>query len=1346
MSAAGAGKMDHCPGRGREKPSSAGGKRRNRQKMSQESRKSDRIAQVKQDRMGRRMAQLDVPQHVECAYGTGLVFDTRMEIVSCPWESHVECPERAKQVLASITRSGLLPRCSVVEPRMASVEELMFCHSQEYIRMMQSTAEMSDQERKSLSDTFDSVYLHKGSYDGALLAVGSVLRLVERVLTGDLRNGFALVRPPGHHAQRDLANGYCIFNNVAIAAQYALSQHQLQRVLIVDWDVHHGQGIQYTFQDDPRVLYFSVHRHEGGAFWPHLPEGDVTAVGRGIAKGFNINLPWSRTGMSDADYVTAFQQILMPVAYQFSPQLVLVSAGYDAALGDPKGEMCVSPPCFGLLTHMLMSLANGRLCLALEGGYNLEATAAGVCATLHALVGDPVTSTGGSRQAKCSALEDIGRTLATQQKYWSCLRCHGLAKSTSVSENDDDKESKEIDTDREKDPTSTTETGVMTTEEKTEVVKSDATETPVAAEAVVTEIGDVVVMGMVSMETRVTGLVYDKRMMDHHNMWDRFHPEQPDRISVMFSRHEDLGLVGRCHMVTARLATQEELLTCHSVRHVNAMRETTSMKARDLHRCSADYNSVYLSPSSFDSACLAAGAALSLVEAAMCGQVSNGVAIVRPPGHHAESDVACGFCLFNTVALAAKHAQSLARRKIRVLIVDWDVHHGNGTQHIFEDDPSVLYVSLHRYDGGRFFPCSEDANVDRVGTGPGKGFNVNVPWPGPYMRNAEYLAAFMSTVLPIAYEFDPELVLVSAGFDAAQGDPLGLCMVTPDCYAHMTHMLLGLANGRVLLFLEGGYNLTTIAECMAMCTRTLLGDPTLALGPLEPPQAGAERVLTSVLHTHSPLWHNLRIPVPLTEASPEDGQRGDDLLTLTPAAVHAHEMHFDKQHPAADDSARSFASHSFTASSLGDTGSLGSSNSASDFTDNSYFTADSPMGSTSTPHSASSPQDTTASPGGCASIRSLSVSPPRAMDSPDVSTPLSPPTSAGAASVSTSTPAGSRVSGANTPQDPLTPIAADSPLLPPLRPRVPPEQSSAAAAGTAASVDELAEAMASWAPGLGSKAEQTGSSDGRPPHVSTAKNGLVPSDGVGLSAGVGSRLDGAAVGGARPKTRLSDCMRQGQEEDSPMDASSPHGGIHEDGSKSDRTGVCESEALHGGEAVRGESIRAVCGGEAVCGESEAVCGESEAACGGETGGPCAIPGKDEVASGIHEDDVGLAEASGWTPPSLCYAVKPLSWCPHLDAVTAIPGGVVNPSSPCVDCGDSSENWLCLVCYQAYCGRYVRGHMLQHSEKSGHALVLSFADLSAWCYSCDSYVHHELLFPAKRAAYRSKFDEEMPGLP
>lgn len=174
------------------------------------------------------------------------------------------------------------------------------------------------------------------------------------------------------------------------------------------------------------------------------------------------------------------------------------------------------------------------------------------------------------------------------------------------------------------------------------------------------------------------------------------------------------------------------------------------------------------------------------------GQSRSGVAIVRPPGHHAETDEPCGFCLFNNVALAAKYALSnhgLKRYCIhifldlqfiyklflscRVMILDWDVHHGNGIQHIFEDDPGVLYISLHRYDYGGFFPCSDDANYDKVGNGPGKGFNVNIPWNAKGMGDTEYLAAFLNVVMPIAYEYNPELVLVSAGFDAAKGDPLG---------------------------------------------------------------------------------------------------------------------------------------------------------------------------------------------------------------------------------------------------------------------------------------------------------------------------------------------------------------------------------------------------------------------------------------------------------------------------------------------------------------------------------------------------------------------------------------------
>ncbi|GCB81496.1 hypothetical protein scyTo_0022519, partial [Scyliorhinus torazame] len=182
--------------------------------------------------------------------------------------------------------------------------------------------------------------------------------------------------------------------------------------------------------------------------------------------------------------------------------------------------------------------------------------------------------------------------------------------------------------------------------------------------------------------------------------------------------------------------------------------------------------------------------------------VQNGVALIRPPGHHAERDVACGFCFFNNVALAARFAQNLVGHKIKVLILDWDVHHGNGTQHMFEDDPSVLYISIHRYDNGSFFPNTEDADYTKVGIDAGEGFNVNIPWNGSKMGDAEYMTAFHRLVMPISYQFQPDLVLVSAGFDAAQGDPLGGCKVSPECYAHLTHMLLGLAGGRVVMALE----------------------------------------------------------------------------------------------------------------------------------------------------------------------------------------------------------------------------------------------------------------------------------------------------------------------------------------------------------------------------------------------------------------------------------------------------------------------------------------------------------------------------------------------------------------
>uniref|UniRef100_A0A670JYK6 Histone deacetylase 6 n=1 Tax=Podarcis muralis TaxID=64176 RepID=A0A670JYK6_PODMU len=721
---------------------------------------------------------------------------------------------------------GLLERCIPENNRHAHDEELMSHSHPEYLALMKSTETMSEAELRSLSDTYDSVYLHPNSYRCACLAAGSVLQLVEKVLAGKLRNGLALVRPPGHHAQCDKMDGYCMFNNVGIAAQYARQKLGVERVLIVDWDVHHGQGTQYLFEDNPSILYFSIHRYEGGSFWPHLLDSDSHAVGRGRGEGYNINLPWNQIGMRDADYLSAFLHILLPVALEFQPQLVLVAAGFDSVIGDPKGEMSATPACFAHLTHLLMPLSGGKLVLSLEGGYNLQSLAEGTCAVLKALLGDP-----------CPLLESPLTPCArgTQIPYFSLPSLHNDSGTDVPRENGG-------------------EAGTVFPPghplPAAEILSKSAAEL------------------MLPRPPSCTGLVYDEKMTEHYNMWDSQHPELPQRVSRIFQRHGELRLTERCCRLPARLASEEELRMCHSLAYVETVKSTAAMKPRDLHRQGDQYNSIFICASSYECARLAAGSAFSAVEAVLSGQVQNAVAIVRPPGHHAESDTACGFCFFNSVALAARYAQRLAGRPMRVMILDWDVHHGNGTQHMFEDDPSVLYVSLHRYDNGTFFPTSEDADYDRVGLGPGEGFTLNVPWNCPRMGDPEYLAAFHQIVMPVSYEFNPELVLVSAGFDAARGDPLGGCLVTPECYAHMTHLLLGLAGGKVAVVLEGGYNLESISESMTMCTRSLLGDPLPPLGRLKAPHPSALQSLANAAAVHRKYWASLRLEGELSLSCP----------------------------------------------------------------------------------------------------------------------------------------------------------------------------------------------------------------------------------------------------------------------------------------------------------------------------------------------------------------------------------------------------------------------------------------------------------------------------------------------
>nr|XP_016846280.1 PREDICTED: histone deacetylase 6 [Anolis carolinensis] len=1042
------------------------------------------------------MQRLDLTTECTVPVGTGLVFDERMTEFCCPWdESFPECPERLVAIRDKLLQCGLLERCVPVLAREISEEEILLAHSPEYLALMKSTETMSKAELKSLSDTFDSVYLHPNSYHCACLAAGSVLQVVEKVWSGELCNGLAVVRPPGHHAQHDKMDGYCMFNNVGIAAQYARQKLGVDRVLIVDWDVHHGQGTQYLFEDNPSVCYFSIHRYEGGNFWPHLPESDSHAVGRGRGEGYNINVPWDQIGMGDADYLAAFLHILMPVALEFQPQLVLVAAGFDSVIGDPKGEMATTPGCFAHLAHLLMPLSGGKLVLSLEGGYNLQSLAEGTCTVLKALLGDPCPLLD-SPLAPCrSALHSVSQTIAAHSKFWKALR--------RIS----------VDVPQENGEVSVT-LQPLSTPSVNEILSKSAAEL------------------MKPLPPSRTGIVYDEKMMEHYNMWDSQHPELPQRVSRIFQRHGELRLTERCCRLSARLASEEELRMCHSLAYVETVKSTATMKPRDLHRQGDQYNSIFICTSSYECARLAAGSAFSAVEAVLSGEVQNAVAIVRPPGHHAESDTACGFCFFNSVALSARYAQRLTGRPMRVMILDWDVHHGNGTQHMFENDPSVLYISIHRYDNGTFFPTSEDADYDQVGLGPGKGFTLNVPWNCPRMGDPEYLAAFHQIVMPVAYEFNPELVLVSAGFDAARGDPLGGCLVTPECKAHMTHLLLGLAGGKVVVVLEGGYNLESISESMTMCTRSLLGDPPPALGRLKAPHPSALQSLACVASVHRKYWASLRLEVPA-------------LLWEKPRT------RFGKGFPI--------------------------------------------------------------------------------------------------------------------PNDFL--IKASQELLQsPTAQLVNPADEVVVALGSLQIEDSLAEegdmASSSLSPDSNSVSEEA------QPKVASSLEETEPTD--------ESQREGMSTGSSSVEVESSDKEAEVSPPDHP-------------------TVKVEIELL-----------------------DEATGGCSSF---------CETLGDDPV------DGVSLGQP---TSLGLFYAVTPLSWCPHLDSVLPVPPTGLNVLEPCSECGSKVENWICLVCYKVCCGRYINQHMVAHNSESGHPLVLSFADLSAWCYECQAYVHHPTLFEAKSLAHTMKF--------
>jgi histone deacetylase 6 len=334
-----------------------------------------------------------------------------------------------------------------------------------------------------------------------------------------------------------------------------------------------------------------------------------------------------------------------------------------------------------------------------------------------------------------------------------------------------------------------------------------------------------------------TGVVFDDRFLLHRAPYE--HPEHPGRLTAIRARLEKEGLFTLCRRVAARSASDEELLAVHTPEH---LRQIDSTASRDFTQIDPD---TYAGRDSAAAARLAAGGLVDLTLAVWRGELSNGFALLRPPGHHAEASQAMGFCLFNNIAVAARAARAAGAS--RILIVDWDLHHGNGTQNTFWDDPSVLYFSTHQYP---FYPGT--GAVEETGGPAARGHTINVPWP-PGMGDAEYLDSFDRVLAPIARSFAPDLVLVSCGFDAAQGDLLGQMRLTPDGYAEMTSRLQSLAGGRLVLALEGGYNLDAIGRSAAACTRVLLGEESVAEN-LPASNAVARRIIDEARRLHSSFW------------------------------------------------------------------------------------------------------------------------------------------------------------------------------------------------------------------------------------------------------------------------------------------------------------------------------------------------------------------------------------------------------------------------------------------------------------------------------------------------------------
>ncbi|KAK0398155.1 hypothetical protein QR680_002450 [Steinernema hermaphroditum] len=528
---------------------------------------------------------------------------------------HPESHKRVAKILERLRETDLQSRCAILtEKDVEEIEtdDLEGLVNGDYLSLLRELEESNQDQLYSFGGLFDSVYFTKETLQVARSAISLAYDATELVWNGLHANAALIVRPPGHHALRDAGNGFCVLNNVVLSAKHALKLGA-QRILIVDFDVHHGQGVQRQFVDNDKVTYFSVHRYERGAFWPHLRESNYTFVGTGQGLGHTVNVPLSQIGATNADYMSIFWNVLYPLAMSLDPDMIFVSAGFDACYGDPLGEMNLTPDLYAHWMYHLRSLADGRVVMLLEGGYNHHNQALCVQRCIEALCGSTLAPLDAKSALSESCAADILNAVDVLKWHWPALNdgdpgvfdvrikemelarqrtIQALHEDTNDDSAVDFKEQDLLvgDRKRPKHLTSTELARLNFSRGREDTGNIEQHELPAFNR------DDYALLH--GRHTAKVGFAYDSSMTLHKSEFDSY--ENPKRISAVYEMLNGMGLVEKCKTIEGHEATEDELLRVHTAGHIEFVRNVTKSE----HLSDSD---LYCNEYTLNSALCAAG-------------------------------------------------------------------------------------------------------------------------------------------------------------------------------------------------------------------------------------------------------------------------------------------------------------------------------------------------------------------------------------------------------------------------------------------------------------------------------------------------------------------------------------------------------------------------------------------------------------------------------------------------------------------------------------------------------------------------------------------------------------------